>query len=129
MPGSTPLTDLASSIPAAPGVADLVVEPAKLLDVARVVEEQVSALEDKLLTRLGELRIDAPSADTVSVNAVAAWNTVVAEGDQSYVAQVRAYVANLHKLVAQLREAAKTYQASDADKAAAFGDRGAHGVR
>ncbi|GAB3352588.1 MULTISPECIES: PE domain-containing protein [Amycolatopsis] len=128
MPGSTPLTDLASSVPAAPGVADIVVEPAKLLEVARVVDEQVSALEDKLLTRLGELRVDTPSSDTVSVNAMAAWNTVVAEGDQSYAAQVRAYVANLHKLVGQLREAAKTYEASDADKAAAFGDRGAHGI-
>ncbi|GAA3557841.1 hypothetical protein GCM10022222_46780 [Amycolatopsis ultiminotia] len=128
MPVSTPPTDLASSVPAAPGVADLVVEPAKLLDVARVVEEQVTALEDKLLTRLGELRIDTPSADAVSVNAVAAWNLVVAEGDQSYVAQVREYVANLHRLVAQLRDAAKTYQASDEDKAAAFGDRGAHGI-
>ncbi|MGW7530723.1 PE domain-containing protein [Amycolatopsis sp. NPDC054798] len=128
MPGSTPLTDLASSVPAAPGVADIVVEPAKLLEVARVVDEQVSALEDKLLTRLGELRVDTPSSDTVSVNAMAAWNTVVAEGDHSYAAQVRAYVANLHKLVGQLREAAKTYEASDADKAAAFGDRGAHGI-
>jgi len=128
MPGSTRLTDLASSVPAVPGVADIVVEPAKLLDVARVVEEQVTALEDKLLTRLGELRVDTPSADTVSVNAMTAWNSVIAEGDQSYVAQVRAYVANLHKLVGQLREAAKTYQASDEDKAAAFGDRGAHGT-
>jgi hypothetical protein len=129
MSGSNPLSDLASSVPAAPGVADIVVAPGKLLDVARVVEEQVGALEDKLLTRLGELRIDTPSADAVSVNATAAWNTVVAEGDHSYVAQVREYVANLHQLVAQLRDAAKTYQASDADKAAAFGDRGAHGVQ
>jgi hypothetical protein len=128
MPGSTPLTELASSVPAAPGVADIVVDPTKLLDVARVVEEQVSALEDKLLTRLSELRIDTPSADAVSTNATSAWNTAIAEGDQSYVAQVRAYIANLHKLVGQLREAAKTYQASDEDKAAAFGDRGAHGT-
>ncbi|RJQ84417.1 PE domain-containing protein [Amycolatopsis panacis] len=128
MPGSTPPSGLASSVPAVPGVADLVVQPKKLLDVARVVEEQVTALEDKLLTRLGELRIDTPSADTVSINAIGAWNMLVAEGDQSYVAQVREYVANLHRLVAQLREAAKTYEASEADKAAAFGDRGAHGI-
>ena len=128
MPGSTPLTDLASSVPAVPGMADIVVEPAKLLDVARVVEEQVTALEDKLLTRLGELRVHTPSSDTVSTNAITAWNSIIAEGDQSYVAQVRAYVANLHKLVGQLREAAKTYQASEEDKAAAFGDRGAHGT-
>ncbi|MBB4687491.1 PE domain-containing protein [Amycolatopsis jiangsuensis] len=128
MPASTPLSGLASSVPAVPGVADLVVEPGKLLEVARVVEDQVNALEDKLLTRLGELRVDTPSADTVSVNAIGAWNLLVADGDRSYVAQVREYVANLHRLVAQLREAAKTYEASEADKAAAFGDRGAHGV-
>ncbi|MET7990213.1 PE domain-containing protein [Amycolatopsis sp. NPDC005232] len=128
MAGSSPLTDLASSVPAAPGVADLIVAPEKLLDVAKAVDEQANALEDKLLTRLGELRIDTPSADAVSVNSVAAWNMIVAEGDHSYAAEARAYVANLRHLGEQLRGAAQTYQASEDDKAAAFGDRGAHGT-
>ncbi|QRP46290.1 hypothetical protein [Amycolatopsis sp. FDAARGOS 1241] len=128
MPGSTPLSDLASSVPSAPGVADLIVAPEKVLDVARVVEEQADALEDKLLTRLGELRIDTPSADTVSVNSVAAWNMIVAEGEGSYAGEARAYVANLRRLVAQLRDAAQKYHVNDQEQAAAFGDRGAHGT-
>ncbi|HWD04707.1 MAG TPA: hypothetical protein VG674_19875 [Amycolatopsis sp.] len=128
MAANSPLSDLAASVPSAPGVADLIVAPDKVLDVARVVEEQANALEDKLLTRLGELRIDTPSADTVSVNAVAAWNMIVAEGDASYAGEARAYVANLRRLVAQLREAAQKYSINDQAQAAAFGDRGAHGT-
>jgi uncharacterized protein YukE len=64
----------------------------------------------------------------VSTNALQAWNTLVADGEKSYAAQVRAYVEGLHKLVEQLRNAAKDYKVSDEEKAAAFGDRGKHGA-
>ncbi|HKN54951.1 MAG TPA: hypothetical protein VJX66_20800 [Amycolatopsis sp.] len=120
--------DLTSAVPVAPGAGDIIVDPAKVLDVAKVVEQQVTVLEDKLLTRLGELHIDSPSADIVSTNAIDAWNSLVADGEKSYAAQVRAYVAGLHQLVEQLRAAAKDYKVSDEEKAAAFGDRGKHGA-
>ncbi|MFE0020474.1 PE domain-containing protein [Amycolatopsis sp. NPDC059021] len=129
MPGTPATTeglDLTGAVPVAPGVADVMVDPDKLLAVAKVVEEQVKALEDKLLTRLGQLRIDSPSADIISTNAVEAWNGLVADGDQSYAGQVREYVAGLHRLVAQLREAAKKYSTGEADKAAALRERGGH---
>ena len=82
--------DLTSAVPVAPGAGDIIVDPAKVLDVAKVVEQQVTVLEDKLLTRLGELHIDSPSADIVSTNAIDAWNSLVADGEKSYAAQVRA---------------------------------------
>ncbi|KZB85128.1 PE domain-containing protein [Amycolatopsis regifaucium] len=126
MAASSKVQDLASAVPAPPSVADIRVDPSKLLEVAKIVEEQVDALQDKLLTRLDQLRIDTPANDTVSVHATSVWNELVADGDASYAAQVRAYVAGLRGLVKQLRTAAKEYKTSDADKAAAFGDRGAH---
>jgi hypothetical protein len=126
MSGTTHTRELPSGVPVAPGVADITVDPGKVLEVAKVVEEQADALEDKLLTRLGQLRIDAPSADIVSTKATEAWNSLIAEGDESYAAQVRAYVNNLRLLVGQLRTAAKDYKTSDEDKAAHFGDRGVH---
>ena len=112
----------------APAAADVLVHPDKLLDVARIVEEQAHALEDQLLGKLDQLRIDAPSADVISTQSVQAWNALIADGDRSYAGQVREYVAGLKRLVSQLRDAAKDYRISDEEKAAAFGDRGRHGA-
>ncbi|UOZ08707.1 MULTISPECIES: hypothetical protein [unclassified Amycolatopsis] len=125
---SGPSYDLSTAVPVAPAAADVLVHPDKVLDVARIVEEQANALEDQLLTRLGELRIDAPSADVISTQSMAAWNSVIADGDRSYAGQVREYVAGLKRLVSQLRDAAKDYQVSEDEKAAVFGDRGKHGA-
>lgn len=126
MAATSKVEDLASAVPVPPSVADIRVDPSKLLEVAKIVEDQVDALQDKLLTRLDQLRIDTPSNDTVSVHSTSVWNELVADGDESYAAQVRAYVAGLRRLVTQLRAAAKEYTTSEADKAAAFGDRGVH---
>lgn len=125
---SGPSYDLSSAVPVAPAAADVLVHPDKLLDVARIVEEQANSLEDSLLTKLGQLRIDAPSADVVSTQSIDAWNTLIADGDRSYAGQVREYVAGLKRLVSQLRDAAKDYKISDEEKAAVFGDRGRHGA-
>jgi len=125
---SGPAHDITTAVPVAPGLADVMVDPDKVLDVAKLVEDQVSALEDQLLTRLAELRVDPPSADVISTKAAEAWNAVIADGDKSYAAQVRSYVAGLHDLVGQLRTAAKDYKVSDEEKAAVFGDRGKHGA-
>ncbi|MEV6910577.1 hypothetical protein [Amycolatopsis sp. NPDC051071] len=126
MSASSKVQDLASAVPVPPSVADIRVEPSKLLEVAKIVEDQVDALQDKLLTRLDQLRIDTPANDTVSTHATSVWNELVADGDASYAAQVKAYVAGLRSLVKQLRAAAKDYKTSEADRAAAFGDRGVH---
>ena len=125
---SGPSYDLSSAVPVVPAAADVLVRPDKLLDVARIVEDQANALEDQLLTRLGELRIDAPSADVISTQSIEAWNSLIADGDRSYAGQVREYVAGLKRLVSQLRDAAKDYKISDEEKAAVFGDRGKHGA-
>ncbi|WUH82099.1 hypothetical protein OHS18_29370 [Amycolatopsis sp. NBC_00355] len=125
---SGPSYDLSTAVPVAPAAADVLVHPDKVLAVARIVEEQANALEDQLLTRLGELRIDAPSADVISTQSMAAWNSLIADGDRSYAGQVREYVAGLKRLVSQLRDAAKDYQVSEDEKAAVFGDRGKHGA-
>ena len=125
---SGPSYDLSSAVPVAPAAADVLVRPDKLLDVARIVEEQANALEDQLIVRLDQLRIDAPSADVISTQSVEAWNSLIADGDRSYAGQVREYVAGLKRLVSQLREAAKDYKISEEEKAAVFGDRGKHGA-
>jgi uncharacterized protein YukE len=118
--------ELTSLVPTAPGVADIKVDPANLLDVAKVVEDQANALQDKLRLKLGELHIDTPSADVISTASVESWNALISDGDQAYAQRVRAYVQSLRDLVQQLRTASERYTVSEDDKAAYFGDRGVH---
>ncbi|SDX22631.1 Uncharacterized conserved protein YukE [Amycolatopsis xylanica] len=126
MSGTTAVHELGSTVPTVPGMADIQVDPDKLLAVAKIVEDQANALQDKLRERLGELHIDAPSDDAISTYATKAWNSLVSDGDQSYAKRVRSYVQGLRDLVEQLREAAKRYKLDEDEKTAAFGDRGVH---
>jgi uncharacterized protein YukE len=109
MPDDVPtVSALSTAVPGVPGIADIKVEPGNLLQVAKIINDQADELEDKLRGKLADLTIDPPADDVVSATA-----------------RVRAYVKNLRDLAAQLREAAKHYDAGEEDKAAAFGDRGA----
>lgn len=126
MPDDVPtVSALSTAVPGVPGIADIKVEPGNLLQVARIINDQADELEDKLRGKLTDLIIDPPAGDVVSATATDAWNRLVARGEGSYAARVRAYVKNLRDLATQLREAAKHYDAGEEDKAAAFGDRGA----
>jgi 3-oxoacyl-ACP reductase-like protein len=114
---------VAQPVPSAPGVADIQVDPSKLLDVAKIVEDQANALQDKLRLSLGQLHIDTPSSDTISTVSVDSWNALISDDEQSYAKRVLAYVEGLRALVQQLRVASGTYSLSEEDKAAHFEDR------
>ncbi|SFP77329.1 PE family protein [Amycolatopsis arida] len=114
---------LGGAVPEAPAVRDIQVDPGRVLDVAKVIEEQANALQDRLRAQLGALRVEPPSEDIVSVHAVQAWNAITVDGEQSYESRVRAYLEGLRELVAQLRAASEQYTASEREKAESFGDR------
>ncbi|HVW44239.1 MAG TPA: PE domain-containing protein [Amycolatopsis sp.] len=116
---------LSTAVPAVPGVMDIQVEPDQVLRVAKIVNEQADALEDRVRALLVELNIDAPAEDVVSSTAADAWNRLVARGDTSYAHRVRSYITELRGLATQLRQAAGHYQAGEDEKVAALGDRGA----
>lgn len=122
------LRSLASAVPAVPAFGDLDVATEKLDAVAAVVEQQAQALQRELAGRLGQLHIDAPSEDIVSVHAVEGWNQLVADGEQSYATRVRAYVRSLHDLVGALRAAARKYQLHEDDAAHATASAGGERV-
>jgi uncharacterized protein YukE len=124
MPENT-VSALSTAVPGVPGAKDIEVEPDQVLQVAKIINEQADALDDRLRQRLVELNIDAPAQDVVSATAADAWNRVVARGEGSYAVRVQNYVQGLRDLASQLREAAKAYQAGEDEKIAAFGDRGA----
>ena len=118
---------LSTAVPAVPGVMDIQVEPDQVLTVAKIVNEQADALEDKVRQLLVELAIDAPAEDVVSSTAADAWSRVVARGDTSYAYRVQNYINELRGLASRLRTAAGHYQAGEDEKIAALGDRGGHG--
>ena len=117
---------LSTAVPAVPGVVDIQVEPGQVLHVAKIVNDQADALEDRVRRLLVELNIDAPAEDVVSSTAADAWNRLVARGDTSYAHRVQNYIDDLRGLASRLRQAAEHYQAGEDEKIAALGDRGAH---
>lgn len=126
MPFATEFTggeQLNASVPGVPSARDIQIAPDKILDVARIIEEQAAALQGKLAQHLAALRINAPSEDVVSTNVVQVWNEVIAGDEGSYERKVRSYVLQLRSLAEQLRKASGTYQLDDEEKAASFGDR------
>ncbi|GAA1985240.1 hypothetical protein GCM10009754_73570 [Amycolatopsis minnesotensis] len=104
-------------------MTDIDVEPDRVLEVAKIVEDQANALQARLSVHLDALHIDPPARDVVSGAAVSAWNDLVADGDASYARRVREYVQNLRDLAGQLREASHRYVASDEEKAESLRDR------
>lgn len=108
-----------AEVPAVPNARDLEVEPDKLLDAAEVINGQADELRKRVSRELDALRIETPSQDMVSINAVRGWNTVVVEGDESYYQKVLAYADKLATLAEQLRTAGERYRAGEQEQAAA----------
>ncbi|WAL65767.1 hypothetical protein ORV05_33725 [Amycolatopsis cynarae] len=117
---------LSTTVPSVPGAMDIQVEPDKVAQVARIINDQADALDDKIHQLLLELSIDAPAGDVVSATAADAWNRLIASGDDSYAGRVMNYLQQLRALARQLRTAADTYQLGEDEKITAFGDRRDH---
>lgn len=111
-------------VPTVPNVTDIEVAPDQVDDVARVIEEQADALQEKLRTQLDALKIKPPSDDIVSTHAIAAWNAIVVDGEESYLNRVNAYALGLRTLAGQLRAAGDFYRTGEDDKAAAITGQG-----
>jgi hypothetical protein len=119
----TTVSALSTAVPAVPAAMDIAVEPDRVLQVAKIINDQADALADRVRSLLIELNIDAPADDVVSATAVDAWNRLVARGDGSYAQRVQNYLEQLRHLATQLRTAAGTYQTGEDEKIAALGDR------
>jgi len=119
---------LTGSVPSVPGAVDIEVDPDQVAAVAKVIEDQANALQDKLRDQLGHLHIDTPSNDVVSTHAIEAWNKLISDGEGSYEHRVRAYVADLRNLAQQLRGAGDRYAEGEQEKADSLGDRGVYHV-
>jgi hypothetical protein len=119
----TTMSALSTTVPGVPDALDIQVEPDRLRQAAKIINDQADALEDKIRQSLVELNIDPPADDVVSSTAVDAWNRLVAHGEDSYAGRVQNYLKDLRRLATQLRQAAAEYQTGEDEKIAALRDR------
>lgn len=119
---------LASAFGAATGESAagvrLKIEPDRVFAAAKIVSDQADALSTALAQYGPALQIEAPSRNEVSRNAADAWNTAVADGEESQLARAETYLQGLHRLTEQLRDAADRYRLADEESAATFEDQG-----
>src|SRR5699024_4820364 len=100
------------------GSAELQVEPAKLTEVADVVEERAEVLARTVQDAWGVLHINPPAHDFTSRAALRGWNALLTEGAEPYLDRVLRYVTQLRDLADRLRRAAAEYGANEQHTAA-----------
>jgi hypothetical protein len=122
--GSSPwetIANLLNGVPTMPASATLTVNHDNVLAAAKIIQAQVDALDDMFGAKGPTLVIDPAADDLVSRDAARAWNYRLVGADDSYASRIADYILSLKKLVAQLKDSAKTYGFNDQDIAATFG--------
>jgi hypothetical protein len=115
------VSEVLSFVPTTPASATLTVNHDNVLAAAKIIQTQIDTLDDILGTKGPALVVDPAADDPVSQDAARAWNYRLVGADDSYAARIADYVLSLKKLVAQLKDSAKTYGFNEQDIAAAFG--------
>jgi hypothetical protein len=96
-----------------------------VLAAARIIDATAENLWESIKGIRGDLRVDAPGNDDVSLMVAEAWNAVLFEDDDSYNNRITDYVVGLRKLAVQLGDTARAYGYSEDEIETAFGNSGA----
>ncbi|MGQ0840345.1 hypothetical protein [Actinokineospora sp.] len=108
------------NVPSAGG-GHFVVNHDNILAAAKIIQNQVDALSERLEEARYELRIVGPGDDVVSEKVAQAWNDRLVNDDDSYSFRVDEYVQSLRNLVIQLIDSAKNYGYNEDEIATALG--------
>jgi hypothetical protein len=98
-----------------------VVTKDNVLIAAKIIQTQADALTDMLDAAKGDLRVQPPGEDDVSVRIAPAWNDILLDKHGSYANRVQQYIDGLTNLAQQCAESAKTYGYTDEAVAQALG--------
>jgi hypothetical protein len=115
------VSEVLSFVPTTPASATLTVNHDNVLAAAKIIQTQIDHLTDIYREHGHSLLIEPAANDPVSTDAARAWNFRLVDADDSYSARIQDYILSLRKLIAQLKDSAKTYGFNDQDIAAAFG--------
>ena len=98
-----------------------VVNEDNVLAAAKIIQNQVLVLKERLRHAKNDLMVVPPGGDTVSGLVAKEWNKRLVTDDGSYAIRVQEYVDGLDKLVIQLRDSAMAYGYNEDEVAAALG--------
>lgn len=111
-----------SSVPQTqPGIT---VNHDNVLRAAKIIQDVLDSEGTQIMGQLSALRVIAPGADPVSVQAAAAWNARLVGDPDSYSVRVQQYLQSLQTLVTNLTTSAKQYGYSDQQISDAFSQAG-----
>lgn len=120
-PSSTGIgIDLAS----VPQTQNITVNRDNVLRAAKIIQDALDNEGQSIRTNLPSLRVIAPGADQVSVQAAAAWNDRLTGNADSYSVRVEQYLQSLQTLVDNLVTSAKQYGYTDQQISDSFGSAG-----
>lgn len=92
-----------------PQTTNISVNHDNVLQAARIIQNALDDEGQQIRANLPMLRVIAPGADQISVQAAQAWNDRLVGGADSFSVQVEQYLQSLQNLVTNLVASAKQY--------------------
>jgi hypothetical protein len=117
-------TEIGIELQSVPQTQSIMVDRDNVLRAAKIIQDALDNEGQTIRANLPMLRVIAPGADTISVEAAAAWNERLTGDADSYSVRVEQYLQNLQTLVDNLVTSAKQYGYTDQQIADSFGSAG-----
>ena len=117
-------TDIGIDLASVPQTQNIMVDRENVLRAAKIIQDALDNEGQAIRGNLPLLRVIAPGADQISVQAAAAWNDRLTSGADSFSVRVEQYLQNLQTLVDNLVTSAKAYGYTEQQIADAFGSAG-----
>jgi hypothetical protein len=111
---------IGTELSSVPQTQNITVNHANVLQAARIIQDALDGEGQQIRSNLPMLRVIAPGADHISVQAAKAWNDRLTGDADSYSVRVEEYLQSLQTLVDNLITSAKQYGYSDQQIADAF---------
>lgn len=117
-------TDIGIDLASVPQTQNIMVDHDNVLRAAKIIQDALDSEGQAIRANLPLLRVIAPGADQISVEAAAAWNNRLVGGADSFSVRVEQYLQNLQTLVTNLVTSAQQYGYTEQQITDAFGSAG-----
>ncbi len=117
-------TGIGIDLASVPQTQNITVSRDNVLQAAKIIQDALDNEGQQIRANLPLLRVIAPGADQISVQAAAAWNNRLTGDADSYSVRVEQYLQSLQTLVDNLVTSAQQYGYTDQQIADAFGSAG-----
>ncbi|HEX4704230.1 MAG TPA: hypothetical protein VH352_19030 [Pseudonocardiaceae bacterium] len=119
---------LGPELSSVPQAQNITVSKDNVLQAAKIIQDALDNEGQQIRANLPMLRVIAPAADVISVEAAKAWNDRLTGNADSYSVRVEQYLQSLQVLVDNLVTSARQYGYSDQQISDAFSSAGGAGA-